>query len=229
MATVTNLREIVSPMPGTASEYITMLAHYYRAEIARMAGWRDRIDRTTNWAITAVGAMLSVALTAPNAHHGIVLLAMVLVTLLLVIESRRYRFFDVYRTRVRRIERNWFASVFLAEPQIDREWLEELGRDLQRPVFAIGLLDAMSRRLRRNYGWMYLILLQAWLFKVAMTNAPLGAEQGSFARWVASAAAGPLPGWAVAAAVVAFHGWLIHLARRPQPKGGELLFGSVHV
>ncbi len=45
--------------PNTSSEFITLIAHYYRAEIARMAGWRDRIDRTSNWAITVVGAMLS--------------------------------------------------------------------------------------------------------------------------------------------------------------------------
>jgi uncharacterized membrane protein len=59
------------PMPATSSEYITALAHYHRAEIARMAGWRDRIDRTSNWAITVVGAMLSVSLSTPTTHHGI--------------------------------------------------------------------------------------------------------------------------------------------------------------
>ena len=42
--------------PTTSAEFITLIAHYYRAEIARMAGWRDRIDRTSNWAITVVGA-----------------------------------------------------------------------------------------------------------------------------------------------------------------------------
>ena len=46
------------PLPSTASEFITALAHFHRAEIARMAGWRDRIDRTSNWAITGVAAML---------------------------------------------------------------------------------------------------------------------------------------------------------------------------
>ena len=56
--------------PGTPSEFITVMAHYHRAEIARMAGWRDRIDRTTNWAITVVAAMLSVSLSTPTAHHA---------------------------------------------------------------------------------------------------------------------------------------------------------------
>src|SRR5579864_8485423 len=105
-------KEFAVPIsPATRSELITFLAHFHRAEIARMAGWRDRIDRTTNWAITVVGAMLSVSLSAPSAHHGVVLFAIVLVLLLLVIESRRYRFFDVYRARVRLLERSYFAEV----------------------------------------------------------------------------------------------------------------------
>ena len=84
-----------SLLPTTATEHVNILAHYHRAEIARMAGWRDRIDRTTNWAITVVAAMLSVSLSTPTAHHGVLLFAMLLVMLLLRIEARRYRFFDV--------------------------------------------------------------------------------------------------------------------------------------
>src|ERR687889_700302 len=63
-----NLRSpIPAPVfPGTPSEFITVMAHYHRAEIARIAGWRDRIDRTTNWAITAVAAMLSLSLSTPT-------------------------------------------------------------------------------------------------------------------------------------------------------------------
>ena len=79
-------------IPKNSSEYITLIAHYYRAEMARMSGWRDRIDRTTNWAITVAGAMLSVSLSTASSHHGLLLFAMILVLLLLVIEARRYRF-----------------------------------------------------------------------------------------------------------------------------------------
>ena len=40
---------IMAPVfPTSSTEFITVMAHYHRAEIARMAGWRDRIDRTTN-------------------------------------------------------------------------------------------------------------------------------------------------------------------------------------
>ena len=44
-------------MPRTPGETTTLVAHYYRAEVARMAGWRDRIDRPTNWAITVIAAV----------------------------------------------------------------------------------------------------------------------------------------------------------------------------
>src|SRR3954470_21711288 len=63
-------------LPTTSTECVNIRAHDHRAEVARMAGWRDRIDRTTNWAIPVVGAMLSVSLSTPTAHHGVVLFAL---------------------------------------------------------------------------------------------------------------------------------------------------------
>jgi uncharacterized membrane protein len=143
---------ITAPVfPSTSTEFINVMAHYHRAEIARMAGWRDRIDRTTNWAITVVAAMLSVSLSTPTAHHGVLLFAMVLVLLLLVIEARRYRFFDVYRNRVRRMERNYYAQIFSPEDGTTDDWIHKLGDDLRRPLFLTSHSQAISRRMRRNY------------------------------------------------------------------------------
>jgi uncharacterized membrane protein len=115
-----------SGIPKNSSEYITLIAHYYRAEMARMSGWRDRIDRTTNWAITVAGAMLSVSLSTPTSHHGVLLFAMILVLLFLVIEARRYRFFDVYRARVRLLERQYFAPMFAPAGERDTGWMRAL-------------------------------------------------------------------------------------------------------
>src|SRR5437763_10973238 len=190
------------PWPGTpktSSEYITLIAHYYRAEIARMSGWRDRIDRTTNWAITVAGAMLSVSLSTPTAHHGVLLFAMVLVLLLLVIESRRYRFFDVYRARVRLLERQYFARVFSAGGESDAKWMRSLSDDLRKPVFLMSRGLAFSRRLRRNYIWMFLILLIAWLLKIStpklMPDGTPGQFAHSLAEWMIVAAVGPVSVW----------------------------------
>ena len=63
-------------------------AHYYRAEMQRAISWRDRLDRTTNWAIAAAAAILSVSLNQPEKHHGVLIFAMAVVFLLLVIEAR---------------------------------------------------------------------------------------------------------------------------------------------
>jgi len=225
---------IVAPVfPSSSTEFINVMAHYHRAEIARMAGWRDRIDRTTNWAITVVAAMLSVSLSTPTAHHGVLLFAMVLVLLLLVIEARRYRFFDVYRNRVRRMERNYYAQIFSPEDGTTDDWIHRLGDDLRKPLFLIGQSQAISRRLRRNYCWMFLILLFAWLVKttfIAMRENVAEAHLvTSVGEWVRNAAVGPVPGWVVIAGVAIFYGWILWASLR-QPKGeGELAYGTVHV
>src|SRR3954449_8512187 len=124
--------EMGLPVPTAPGEFITVLSHFHRAEIARMAGWRDRIDRTTNWAITVVAAMLSVSLSTASAHHGVLLFAMLLVLLLLTIEARRYRFFDVYRTRVRQLERHYFGQLFAPRPDPSPNWLQLLGDGLRK-------------------------------------------------------------------------------------------------
>lgn len=71
----------VTMFPATSQEFINVIAHYYRGEIARMAGWRDRIDRTMNWAITCVAAMLSISWSGPAHRHEILLFAMIIVSM----------------------------------------------------------------------------------------------------------------------------------------------------
>src|SRR6185312_10131467 len=116
-----DLPEISAPrLPSSPNEVTTALVHYYRAEIARMSGWRDRLDRTSNWAITVVAALLSVVVVTLKKKHGVMLFAVLLVALLLYVEARRYRFYDVYRMRVRQFERHYFGQLF-ASSQVGDE------------------------------------------------------------------------------------------------------------
>ena len=63
------LSKLVAPtFPTNSSEFTNALSHYYRGEMARMISWRDRLDRTTNWAIAGGAAMLSVSLSTPLAR-----------------------------------------------------------------------------------------------------------------------------------------------------------------
>src|ERR1700675_2122031 len=183
--------------PTNSVEFVNALSHYYRGEMARMMSWRDRLDRTTNWAITGVGAMLSVSLSSPQSHHGVLLFAMVLVFLMLYIESRRYRFFHVYRTRVRLIERNYYARILSPRDAIDPvHWMNQLGEDLRLPRFSMSHREAMARRLRRNYMWFFLFLLLAWLLKTTTRVLQPGSSQiiHSTGELVNNAALGYIPG-----------------------------------
>ena len=221
------------PMPATSSEYITALAHYHRAEIARMAGWRDRIDRTTNWAITGGGAVLSVSLSSPNAHHGVLLFTMLLVLLFLTIEARRYRFFDVYRTRVRLIERNYFSPLLLQGKPADTDWARTLGGSLASPKFAVSLGSAMSRRMKRNYIWIFLIILLAWVLKLStpkLQDPGISRDVASSVHeFVANAALGFVPGWMVICGVALFYGWIFYMTYLRRESAAELAHADVHV
>jgi uncharacterized membrane protein len=207
-------------LPSSAGENVTAMVHYYRAEIARMSSWRDRLDRTSNWAITVVAALLSVSLSTPTAHQGVLVFAMLLIALLLYVEARRYRFYDVYRMRVRQFERHYFAPTFSATAADPGRapWLDALSEDLRHPHFRITLATALTRRLRRNYIWMYAILLLAWVLKITSPHlSPDGVPVDrpiSTGLILGNAALGPLPGWLVIPIVAAFYTLLVFYAVR---------------
>jgi len=220
-------------LPLTSAETVNTLAHYYRGELGRMISWRDRIDRTSNWAIATVAAMLSLSLSTPTAHHGVLLFAMVLVLLLLFIEARRYRYYDVYRDRVRIFERHYLTRVLGQETGADRDWATALAESLRQPRFSVTHIGAMTRRLRRNYGWMYLILLFAWALKILSSGLqPEGlvvSWRAPFENVLVSAALGPIPGWAVLPAVALFYAFLGYLAALQPDRGEDHEAGEVHV
>ena len=219
--------------PTNSVEFVNALSHYYRGEMARMMSWRDRLDRTTNWAITGVGAMLSVSLSSPQSHHGVLLFAMVLIFLMLYIESRRYRFFHVYRSRVRLMERNYYVRIFSARDMIDMtHWMNQLGEDLRLPRFTITTTQAMARRLRRNYIWLFLILLLAWLLKTSTgVLQPTGTAEivHSTGELFRNAAIGYVPGLVVVILIVLFYGWMFYVMIKHREASGELAYGEVHV
>jgi uncharacterized membrane protein len=219
--------------PASSAEFVNSLSHYYRAEMSRMMSWRDRLDRTTNWAITGVGAMLSVSLSSAESHHGVMLFAMLLVFLLLQIESRRYRFFHVYRSRVRLIERHYYARIFGPREVIDpAHWMSQLGDDLRLPRFSMSHGEATARRLRRNYIWLFLILLLAWLLKTTTVLQPgqfEAARVQSTGELFKNAAIGYIPGWLVSGLVLSFYGWLFYVILSHRKSTGELAYGEVHV
>jgi len=219
------------PFPQISSEAITVLAHYYRGELSRMISWRDRLDRTTNWAIGALAAMLSISLSSDEAHHAVLLFAMLLIHVLLVIEARRYRFFHVYRARVRLLEREYFAPLFSpAEPVIARVGLDALGADLREPRFTLTLRQAMARRLQRNYGWIFVVVLLAWLVKTTSSSTDGHPRLvHSLHEFLQNAAIAGIPGAAVVAGICLLYSWLVFVMIRYHLGDEDLGPGQVHV
>lgn len=216
-------------LPSNSAEATNAMIHYYRAEMGRMNSWRGRLDLTSNWAITVVAALLSVSLSTPTAHHGLVLFAMLIVLLLLCVEARRYRFYDVYRMRIRQFERHYFGQLFGPETKGGVEpWLLMLAQDLRHPRFRITYHRALRRRLRRNYIWMFLILGLAWILKIMSPDLQDGAAldpSRPIEVAIAHAAIGPVPGWLVIGLVVLFFAGLAVTSLRGKDRGGD----QVHV
>lgn len=219
-----------APLPITTSEGVTLLAHFYRGEVARMISWRDRIDRTTNWAIGALAAMLSIALATDDAHHSVLLFAMLLIHVMLVIEARRYRFFHVYRARLRLFETRYLAAALDFDENNKRVSLDGIRESLLVPRFTITMLEAMSRRLRRNYCWIFLVVLLAWLVKTTshFSNGHTRLVQ-SLGEFLDNASIAGIHGTVVIAGVAAMYAWLIFVALRYALDEDDLGPGNVHV
>ena len=107
------------------------MSHFYRGEIGRADSWRARLDTTTNWAVVTAGGMLSIAFAGPDHSHVTLLLAILLVTVFLCFEARRFRYFDVWRSRVRMLEENFFIPIIRRNLVSPREnWREFVAEDL---------------------------------------------------------------------------------------------------
>lgn len=164
------------------SSLYTLMGHFYRGEMDRMTTWRGRLDQTTYWAVTIVAAVLTWAFSSPDNPHYIILIGMVTLVVFLFFETRRYRAYDVWRSRVRVLEEDLFAPAFDPEAEaVHEEWRAELSEDLRRPALKVSLLEAVSRRLRRVYLGLLAVMLAAWLFRItAFEPRESWAETASF-------------------------------------------------
>lgn len=183
------------------SEFTTAMVHYYRAEIQRGNTWRNRLDATTNWAVVATSAAITFALSAPDNHYGVIILNTLLIALFLWIEARRYRYYELWSLRSRLMETDFFAAMLVPPFRPQPDWAENLAQSLLQPEFPISMWEALGRRFRRNYSWMFLVLGLAWLLKTYIH--PDVAT--SWPDFVARSALGPIPGAVMLIAGAAFY------------------------
>lgn len=186
-----------------------MLAHLYRGEMYRSKIWRTRLDATTNWAVATTGIALSVAFgSAGNSPLPLVLVALMSLVFL-TIEARRYRYFDIWRTRVRILEKCMYGPILRGEGvRVDNGWNLKLADDYEKLHFHISFFEAMGRRLRRNYSFMFGVQAVSYVTKICVHPAPIT----SFEDLWQHAAIGPMPGQLVLVCGFLFHAGLVALA-----------------
>ncbi len=183
------------------------LAHLYRGEVYRSTLWRTRLDQTTNWAVVTTGLALSLTFAGPYASPLPLMLVGLLVTVFLIFEARRYRYFNVWRARCRLMETELFGPMLRGQGvRMDGRWNTLLAEDYMHPDFHISTLRAVGRRLRKNYAYILSVQALAYYGKIAIHPVPAG----SWETFLGRAAIGPIPGVVVVLAGVVFHGtWII--------------------
>jgi uncharacterized membrane protein len=191
------------------AEFNTAMVHFYRGEIQRSNVWRSRLDATTNWAVITAGATLSFVFSSPNNPHFAIPINTILVSIFLFMEARRYRYYEVWANRVRVVETGYFAPMLSARSiPPDKEWAEHISADLISPHFTISEWEAVGRRLRANYLWIFVLLALCWLLKLYIQAGP----PHDLAEFVNRAEVGIAPGWLILSSQILFNCLIIFVA-----------------
>lgn len=187
-----------------------VLVHFYRAVVAHMDVWRQRMDATTNWAAATAAAMITFSFSTVAAPHYVLLLALVFQGVFLIMEARRYQTFDLWRRRFRKLNRALILPALLDDPLTDEAEaeLKQIATDMGRTVPHLHLLHAIGYRTRRNYIFLFAVTLLAWLMKLEVQ----GGAASSAGEFVRRAGVAFVPGELVLGLVLAVLGGLALLA-----------------
>lgn len=192
----------------TRAEYMNAMVHLYRGELSEATAWRSRIDTTTHWAVVLSATALTFVFSDQSSERQILIpIISLFCTFLLVMEARRYRYYDIWRSRARMIEINFFRPMLNGSTPANPEWAEILAHDLEWPHFHMPWWEALGRRLRRNYQWIYAILFGSWV--AVLISHPTTTT--SLDEIISRAGFGPLSGSAVLIGMLVFYGLLLTL------------------
>ncbi|MDD5201044.1 MAG: DUF2270 domain-containing protein [Terrimicrobiaceae bacterium] len=209
--------------------YVNAMVHFYRGELGRIMVWRQRLDQTTQWALATSTTIITVAFSFRDLPHIIFFFNLALVWIMLWIEARRYRFYDAFRGRVRMLETHFLVPMISQSDRLlDGEWRRLVCEDLILPSFKISAIEAIGRRLKRNYVFIFAIIMVAWTLKIFMHANPPITSLRSF--WAAFGTA-HLPAWFSGSiflgTILLVTGLIVYFARRTSGEVSE--FGSENV
>ena len=154
--------------PVDDRDFVTAVAHLYRAEMNRMSVWRQRLDITSNWAIILATALTTFTLGSAEVPHYTLLLGLGLVLISILLEGRRYRHLHHSKWRLYLLESGFFANILRPAKEQDQnhEWSRLLAADLRQTHFSISWMTGMRLRLRRNYLLVISFMSAVWVAKL---------------------------------------------------------------
>ncbi len=187
----------------SSSDFTQIITHMYRAEVQRAYNWRRRLDRTTEWSIVILSAITTWAFSDPQRGHELILGVLIFMGTLLWIESRRYRYYNVWLGRIKALEENFIARTLYPKDKVSsRAWMKTLANDLRHPQFKIPLWIAVAHRLRRVYFWLFSVTTMLWLGKLAIHPYSIP----DFATMIERAGILSIPGYVVFPLIIFFLG-----------------------
>src|SRR5256886_11217797 len=172
------------------------MPHFCGGELGRIMAGRQRLDITPNWPTTSSTAIITIAFANREVPHIIFFFNLAIVWVMLWIEARRYRFYDAFRARIRMLEAHFLVPMVMENRDLlQGEWKKLVCEDLILPCFKISRLEAIGRRLKRNYVFIFILILVAWVTKIFLHASHAMEGPGDFYR---ALRVGHIPSWLVA-------------------------------
>lgn len=193
----------------STDKIVDAIIHLYRGEIQRVNTWRNRLDTTPNWAIVMTAGIITWVFSGATRTPALILVIIPLVGGLMVLEARRYQMHEIWRSRLRLLEENFFAPILNPNKPSPREqWMAILAKDLRVPEHKSTLMHSIGVRLRRIYLWIFLTVILAWILKLSLQPSQLD----SLNQLVDRARIGLIPGMVVLAFLCSLLVGLVSLA-----------------
>lgn len=86
--------EVAEKAATDPDTFLSTVPHFYRGEVTLATTAQDRIDRTTDWAVALIAALLSLVFSSPDIPSYPLLIGILVVAIFLLFEVRRYRMYD---------------------------------------------------------------------------------------------------------------------------------------
>ena len=167
------IQQLTSLSPQLSKDEQTPFIHLYRAEVGRLAVYKQRLDTTIHWTFTINLFIWSMIFqnynnsdnsdnsddkykSYMNKIYILKSLSYFITIILHLIDARRYISYDEIKNRCVLMEKGMYACI-LNENECYKEWKQELLNTWIKPNDCkLSLMKSMKIRLRNIFGFIYI-------------------------------------------------------------------------